>query len=83
MRSRRRFRLWSDSDTFGAVFQDGTAAQKGRMGGTPRRALRAGKIVDFTGFQPAGRVAKTPLSGYNMSYFLNDFFRSGKYTTDS
>src|ERR1043165_7414517 len=41
------------------------------MQGGRGRALRAGKIVDFTGFQPAGRVAKTPLSGYNTSYFLN------------
>jgi len=71
MRSRTRFDLESGSDTFEAVFQGGTEPEKKRAGGTPSRALRAGKIVDFTGFQPAGRVAKTPLSGYNISYFLN------------
>ncbi|HEX8282381.1 MAG TPA: hypothetical protein VF588_03460 [Pyrinomonadaceae bacterium] len=35
------------------------------------------------GFQPAAGVAKKPLSGYNMPYFLNAFFRTGKYRLDS
>src|SRR5215213_920041 len=70
MRSRTRFHVWPDSDILGPFFRAGRRPGRGG-GGTPRRALRAGKIVDFTGFQPAGRVAKTPLSGYNNSYFLN------------
>ena len=35
------------------------------------------------GFSPATAVAKKPLSGYNVTYFLNAFFRTGKYRPDS
>ena len=41
------------------------------------------KSLILQGFSPAAAVAKTTLSGYNVTYFLNAFFRIGKYRPDS
>jgi hypothetical protein len=41
------------------------------------------KSLILQGFYPSAPVAKKPLSGYNMSYFLNAVSRTGKYRRDN
>jgi hypothetical protein len=49
-----------------------------RAGRTPERSPRPElpggvKALILQGFSPTAAVAKMPLSGYNMTYFLNAF----------
>ncbi|MCA1620769.1 MAG: hypothetical protein LC795_15970 [Acidobacteria bacterium] len=78
------FRFVARIGHFSARFSAGGEPQNVVPGGAPVSHPPGGvKALILQGFEPAAGFAKTTLSGYNMAYFLNAFFRTRKYRLDS